>query len=277
LRLPDFEQGGRGARRSVDDQPHVRDLLSREFTFPCPVPWTLWTWGHTHDDMAEVAEHPADGIGSGVGGVHTGHAVAKAYEKMLVINDDLYEDARQHGLQSSSDTIGGGPTARRLIRDGRDARHLHRHWHRRCSGGRPEEFAVSANKPLAVGDRVTRIRGGTTSGTVVRVVRHEPYQVVEVSWDFVAPPFDRVTVRAAQLVRLTEASSGRRGRLAVGDRVERPGLSANRLRGTVVRIVETNPQRVAVRWDSEAIPPVITVEASQRLRLISAERQEHQP
>ena len=129
-----------------------------------------------------------------------------------------------------------------------------------------KELTVSANGLLEVGDRVRRVRGRPTPGTVVRVVRAEPNQVVEVSWDRVAPPFDRIVLLASRLKRLAEEPPPR-GRFSVGDRVERSTLSPNKVRGTVVRIIQTNPQIVAVSWDSD--PRVVTPERSQRLRLMT--------
>ena len=122
---------------------------------------------------------------------------------------------------------------------------------------------MSTNEPLAVGDRVRRRRGRPAPGTVVRIVRNEPHQVVEVAWDHLAHPFDRMVMAASQLKRLAEEPPPR-GRFSVGDRVERSTLSPNKVRGTVVRIIQTNPQIVAVSWDSD--PRVVTPERSQRLR-----------
>jgi hypothetical protein len=132
---------------------------------------------------------------------------------------------------------------------------------------------VSARGPLAVGDRVRRLRGRQTPGTVLRIVREQPYQVVEVSWDLVAHPFDRAVMPASQLRHLSEdqPSSVNARPFNIGDRVERLMMKRNPPRGTVVRIIQSNPQIVAVSWDSDTAPPVITPERSQRLRLISQE------
>ena len=58
---------------------------------------------------------------------------------------------------------------------------------------------MATTRALTVGDRVRRLRGGPTTGTVVRVVVDVPHQVVVVSWDRVAPPFQLMTVSASQL------------------------------------------------------------------------------
>jgi hypothetical protein len=133
---------------------------------------------------------------------------------------------------------------------------------------------VSANEPLAVGDRVRRRRGRPAPGTVVRIVRNEPHQVVEVAWDHLAHPFDRMVMAASQLKRLAEEPPPQ-GRFSVGDRVERSRLSPHKERGTIVRIIQTNPQIVAVSWDSD--PRVVTPERSQRLRpMTEGQNPEHQ-
>jgi hypothetical protein len=46
-----------------------------------------------------------------------------------------------------------------------------------------------ATQTLSVGDRVKRLRGGSKTGAAVRIVREVPQQVVQVSWERVAPPF----------------------------------------------------------------------------------------
>ena len=132
---------------------------------------------------------------------------------------------------------------------------------------------MSARGPLAVGDRVRRRRGRPAPGTVVRIVRGEPNQVVEVSWDRVAPPFDRIVLPASQLRRLPDdqASAPANTRhFSIGDRIERLGIKRNLRRGTVVRIIQDNPQVVEVSWDSKTTR--LTPEMSQALRLIPQEQ-----
>jgi hypothetical protein len=129
---------------------------------------------------------------------------------------------------------------------------------------------MSANRPLEVGDRVRRRRGRPSPGTVVRVIRPEPHQVVEVAWLQLAHPFDRIVMPASQLKRLAEEPPPR-GRFSVGDRVERSRLSPNKVRGTVARIIQDNPQVVEVSWDSKTTR--LTPELSQPLRLIPQEHQ----
>jgi hypothetical protein len=63
-----------------------------------------------------------------------------------------------------------------------------------------------ATQTLSVGDRVKRLRGGSTTGPVVRIVREVPQQVVQVSWERVAPPFRLMTIPAAQLQLVPAAS-----------------------------------------------------------------------
>jgi hypothetical protein len=58
----------------------------------------------------------------------------------------------------------------------------------------------------------------------------------------------------------------------VGDRVERLGIRSNLPRGTVLRIIQDNPQIVEVLWDGERSPRR-TPELSQSLRLIPQEHQ----
>ena len=153
---------------------------------------------------------------------------------------------------------------------------------------------MSANGLLAVGDRVRRLRGRSAPGTVVRVVQEHPYQMVEVSWDLVAHPFDRVVIRASELKRLSEdepsavntrhfsigaaaAAASRqpivtsRRRFSVGDRVERLGIKRNPRCGTVVRNIQDTPQVVEVSWDSEGTPR-LTPEMSQAVRLVPQEQ-----
>jgi hypothetical protein len=60
----------------------------------------------------------------------------------------------------------------------------------------------------------------------------------------------------------------------VGDRVERLGIRRNLRRGTVVRIIQDNPQIVEVAWDGERSPRQ-TPELSQSLRLIPQEQDPH--
>ena len=130
---------------------------------------------------------------------------------------------------------------------------------------------MSANGLLAVGDRVRRLRGRSALGTVVRVVQEQPYQMVEVSWDLVAHPFDRVILPASQLKRFSadrQPSTVNPRHFNIGDRVERLVLNPNPPRGTVVRIIQDNPQLVAVSWDSHTATQVITPEMSRRLRLV---------
>jgi hypothetical protein len=108
----------------------------------------------------------------------------------------------------------------------------------------------------------------------VRIVKDEPHQVVEVAWDHLAHPFDRIVMAGSQLKRLGQEPPAR-GRFSIGDRVERSRLSSNKVRGTVVRIIQTNPQIVAVSWDDA--PRVVTPERSQRLRLMTeGQNPEHQ-
>ena len=137
---------------------------------------------------------------------------------------------------------------------------------------------MSESGPLAVGDRVRRRRGRPAPGTVVRIVRNEPHQVVEVAWEHLAHPFDRALLPASQLKRLpTEQQTLNAQHLTVGDRVERRRLvtKSNTARGTVTRIIQTNPQIVAVSWDSA--PRAVTPERSERLRRIGDEQNpEHQ-
>jgi hypothetical protein len=95
--------------------------------------------------------------------------------------------------------------------------------------------------------------------------------MVEVSWDLVAHPFDRVVLPATQLKRLSEArqpSSVNAWHFSIGDRVERLVLNSSPPRGTVVRIIQDNPQVVAVSWDSDTATRVITPEMARRLRLV---------
>ena len=132
------------------------------------------------------------------------------------------------------------------------------------------ELTVSARGPLAVGDRVRRRQA---PGTVVRIVQEHPYQVVEVAWDHLAHPFDRIVLPASQLKRLPneQRSAGMNARhFNVGDRIERLGIKRNLRRGTVVRIIQDNPQVVEVSWDSKTTPR-LTPEISQVLRLIPQE------
>jgi hypothetical protein len=130
---------------------------------------------------------------------------------------------------------------------------------------------VSGNEPLAVGDRVRRRRGRPAPGTVVRIVRNEPHQVVEVAWDHLAHPFDRMVMAASQLNRLPDEEQSMPTRhLSVGDRVERLVIKRTPLRGRVVRIIQDRPQVVEVSWDSE-ITGRVTPEVSQALRLIPKE------
>jgi hypothetical protein len=96
---------------------------------------------------------------------------------------------------------------------------------------------------------------------------------VEVSWDRVAPPFDRIVLPASQLRRLPDdqASAPVNTRhFSIGDRIERLGIKRNLRRGTVVRIIQDNPQVVEVSWDSKTTPR-LTPEISQVLRLIPQE------
>ena len=131
---------------------------------------------------------------------------------------------------------------------------------------------MSANEPLAVGDRVRRLRSRLLAGTVVRIVRDDP-QLVEVSWDGAAPPFNLVTMPASNLKRLEDTSVPHKmtaRRFAVGDRVRRlrkPGTPG----GTVVGIFEDEPQIVEVSWDSSAAGEVMR-ESSQHLVPIAQER-----
>jgi hypothetical protein len=132
---------------------------------------------------------------------------------------------------------------------------------------------VSGNRPLAVGDRVRRRRGRPSPGTVVRVIRPEPHQVVEVAWHQLAHPFDRIVMPASQLKWLAEQQLSPRmnaRHFNVGDRVERLGIRRNLPRGTVVRIIQDNPQIVEVAWDGKRSPRQ-TPELSQSLRLIPQE------
>jgi hypothetical protein len=95
--------------------------------------------------------------------------------------------------------------------------------------------------------------------------------MVEVSWHLVAHPFDRVVIPASQLERLPadrQPSSVIARHFSIGDRVERLVLDPHPSRGTVVRIIQDNPQLVAVSWDSDTATRVITPEMSRRLRLI---------
>jgi hypothetical protein len=126
---------------------------------------------------------------------------------------------------------------------------------------------VSENGRLAVGDRVRRRQA---PGTVVRIVQEHPYQVVEVAWDHLAHPFDRIVLPASQLKRLPneQRAAGMNARhFSVGDRVERLGIRRKPPRGTVVRIIQDNPQIVEVAWDGER-SPLQSPELSQSLRLI---------
>jgi hypothetical protein len=66
---------------------------------------------------------------------------------------------------------------------------------------------MGTTRTLTVGDRVRRLRGGPTTGTVVRIVGDVPHQVVVVSWDRVAPPFQLMTVPAARLQLLPEGEA----------------------------------------------------------------------
>jgi hypothetical protein len=104
----------------------------------------------------------------------------------------------------------------------------------------------------------------------VRIVANEPHLVVEVAWDHLAHPFDRIVMPASQLKRLPGQPSMNARHFNLGDRVERLGIRRNLPRGTVVRIIQENPQVVEVSWDSEAIPRV-TSEMSQALHLIPTE------
>jgi hypothetical protein len=82
-------------------------------------------------------------------------------------------------------------------------------------------------------------------------------QLVEVAWDHLAHPFDRIVLPASQLKRLPkeQRSAGMNARhFNVGDRVERLGIKRNLRRGTVVRIIQDNPQIVEVAWDGERSP-----------------------
>jgi hypothetical protein len=65
---------------------------------------------------------------------------------------------------------------------------------------------MTTTRALTVGDRVRRLRGGSTTGTVVRIVGEVPHQVVVVSWDRVAPAFQLMTVSASQLQLAGEAA-----------------------------------------------------------------------
>jgi hypothetical protein len=132
---------------------------------------------------------------------------------------------------------------------------------------------MSANGPLEVGHRVRRLRGRPSPGTVVRVIRPEPHQVVEVAWHQLAHPFDRIVMPASQLKRLPEQQLSPRmnaRHFNVGDRVERLGIRRNLPRGTVLRIIQGNPQIVEVAWDGERSSRR-TPELSQALRLIPQE------
>jgi hypothetical protein len=132
---------------------------------------------------------------------------------------------------------------------------------------------VSGNEPLAVGDRVRRRRGRPAPGTVVRVIRPEPHQVVEVAWHQLAHPFDRIVMPASQLKWLPEQQLSPRmnaRHFNVGNRVERLGIRRNLPRGTVLGIIQGNPQIVEVAWDGERSPRQ-TPELSQSLRLIPQE------
>jgi hypothetical protein len=131
---------------------------------------------------------------------------------------------------------------------------------------------VSESGPLAVGDRVKRVRGRSAPGTVIRIVRQEPSQFVEVAWDLVAHPFDRVVMPASQLKRLSaeQPSAVTARHFNIGDRVERLMMRRNPPRGTVVRIIQDNPQIVEVAWDGERSPRQ-TPELSQSLRLLPQE------
>lgn len=133
---------------------------------------------------------------------------------------------------------------------------------------------MSANRPLEVGDRVRRRRGRPSPGTVVRVIRSEPHRVVEVAWHQLAHPFDRIVMPASQLKRLPEQQLSPRvnaRHFNVGDRVERLGIRRNLPRGTVVTIIQDDPQVVAVSWDSESSVRA-TPQMSQTLRLIPQEQ-----
>jgi hypothetical protein len=132
---------------------------------------------------------------------------------------------------------------------------------------------LSTNAPLAVGDRVRRVRVGQRPGLVIRIAQEQPYQMVEVSWDLVARPFDRVVMPASQLKRISadrHPSSVNPRHFGIGDRVERLGIKRRPSRGTVVRIIQENPQVVEVSWDSEGTPR-LTPEMSQALRLVPKE------
>jgi hypothetical protein len=78
---------------------------------------------------------------------------------------------------------------------------------------------------------------------------------------------------ASQLKRLPEQQPSPRmnaRHFNVGDRVERIGNRRNLPRGTVLRIIQDNPQIVEVAWDGERTPSQ-TPELSQALRLIPQE------
>jgi hypothetical protein len=72
-----------------------------------------------------------------------------------------------------------------------------------------EELAVSEIGPLTLGDRVRRLRSRLMAGTVVRIIQDDP-QIVEVTWDRVAPPFNLVTLLASSSTRLDEGPCLRR-------------------------------------------------------------------
>jgi hypothetical protein len=62
-----------------------------------------------------------------------------------------------------------------------------------------------------------------------------------------------------------------RVKFSIGDRVERVVFAGSRPRGTVVRIIQDDPQVVAVSWDSDVVR-VVTAERAPRLRLIPTEQ-----
>jgi hypothetical protein len=85
----------------------------------------------------------------------------------------------------------------------------------------------------------------------------------------VAPPFDRIVLPASRLKRLPDdqvSAPVNARHFSIGDRVERLGIKRNLQRGTVVRIIQDNPQVVEVSWDSKTTR--LTPEMSQVLRPI---------